>query len=294
MAMRRPSSDRDTGSCPLDARREPELSDAHFWRISGLVRELCGINLTAGKKPLVRARLRRRLGELGLRGYDQYVQHLLSDPTGHELAALLDAISTNLTGFFREPAHFDYLWRVIIPRAIKRRGRKRRFRVWSAGCSSGEEPYSIAITLREALPTAPVWDVRILATDLATAALKRAAQGVYSPQDLTGLPGSLVRKYFERMPASRSFAYRVTGQLRRMVTVGRLNLMADWPMKGPFDVIFCRNVMIYFDKQTQGMLVNRFAHLLASGGTLLIGHSESLTGVSHNLRYIQPAVYEKR
>ena len=267
------------------------LSDAQFKRISVMVKDMCGINLIESKKQLVKARLNSRLRELNMQGFDAYLSYLKNDRSGSELVSMLDAISTNLTNFFREPMHFDYLREVMIPRAVARKGK--RFRVWSAGCSSGEEPYTIAITLMEHLPAAQTWDAKILATDLSTEILERASHGIYEQERFKGMPKMLISKYFNKVNHDKETAYQVKDFLRKMVTVGRLNLMGNWPMKGPFDVIFCRNVMIYFDKPTQERLINRYANLLGPKGTLFIGHSESLTGTTHDLQYVKPTVYER-
>jgi chemotaxis protein methyltransferase CheR len=274
----------------------PDITEAQFNEISSLVKGLCGINLHDGKKELVRARLSKRLRALQLSSFREYLVYLREDieSAGNELTALLDAISTNLTSFFRENAHFQYLSSIVLPELLAERGPgDRKLRVWSAGCSSGEEPYSIALTLCEQLPAWEQWDLGILATDLSTRVLQIARQGEYEAQRLATVPAGLLNTYFERLPQTTEKRYRVRAEVRRLVHFARLNLMEPWPMRGPFDVIFCRNVMIYFDKPTQGKLVHRFAELLAPGGTLFIGHSESLTGIEHNFRYVQPTIYEK-
>jgi len=272
-----------------------ELTDAQFERISQLVRKLCGINLHTGKRELVKARLSKRLRSLGLSSFGDYVDFVQHDRTGNELTAMLDAISTNLTSFFREPAHFEYLARSVIARAVDGAERiGRGLRLWSAGCSSGEEPYSMAITVAESIPDLSRWDAKVLATDLSTDMLTRAAEGVYPKGRLQTLPPLIRGKYFTCVDTGPDRHYRVNGPLRKLVHFARLNLMGQWPMSGPFDAIFCRNVMIYFDKPTQARLIERFWELLGPGGTLFIGHSESLAGVQHRFRYVQPTVYEKR
>jgi chemotaxis protein methyltransferase CheR len=267
------------------------LTEAQFDQVSDLVRKLCGINLHVGKKELVKARLNKRLRKLGLRCFSQYLDYIRQDTTGVELTMMLDCISTNLTSFFREADHFEYLGGELLAK-LAGRG-QRRLRVWSAGCSSGEEPYSLAILLNEKIPDIQRWDVRILATDLSTRALDTALQGEYGADRLKTVPANVRGKYFVAEGRGREKTFRANNRLRDLITFGRLNLMESWPMKGPFDVIFCRNVMIYFDKSTQGELVNRYFDLLGSGGTLFIGHSESLTGVKHRFRYVRPTVYEK-
>jgi chemotaxis protein methyltransferase CheR len=270
------------------------LSEAQFNEISNLVKGLCGINLHQGKKELVKARLSKRLKALEFSSFTDYIDHVRQDPSGNELVTMLDALSTNLTQFFREPAHFQYLAEEIVPRmAAASPGGSSRLRIWSAGCSSGEEPYSLAITLAEAVANLARWDVAILATDLSTRVLARAAKGVYEavgPGEV--LPETAVRQGGQAGGRDGT-RYQISENLRRLVSFARLNLFESWPMRGPFNVIFCRNVMIYFDKPAQTKLVNRFFELLAPGGTLCIGHSESLAGVQHRFQYVQPTVYEK-
>jgi chemotaxis protein methyltransferase CheR len=267
-----------------------EIADAQLERISALVKALSGIHLDSGKKDLVKARLNKRLRSLGMRSFDDYIEYVERDPDA-ESTAMLDAISTNLTSFFRESNHFDYLADCVLPGVVAT-GR-RRLRIWSAGCSTGEEPYSIAITLLETLPDLAGWDARILATDLSTDVLKRARSAMYDQRRLDTMDPRLRKKYFLSENARRGGDFVVADSVRNLVTFAHLNLMGQWPMRGPFDVIFCRNVMIYFDKPTRATLVQRFWDLLGPGGTLLIGHSESLTGIEHRFRYVQPTIYSK-
>jgi chemotaxis protein methyltransferase CheR len=270
-----------------------ELTQPQFQTISSMVKGLCGINLHDGKKALIKARLGKRLRTLGLRDFGQYLDRIRDDADGDETCAMLDALATNLTYFFREPGHFDFLRTRVLPALRARRRQERRLRIWSAGCSSGEEAYSIAITLRDAMADLPAWDVGILGTDISTPMLRLAVAGVYGRDRLRQTPAHLVQEGFRCEVERGRTVYRVHESVRRMVHFARLNLMAAWPMRGQFDVIFCRNVMIYFDKPTQERLIERFHGQLAPGGTLLIGHSESLTGIRHALRYVQPTVYEK-
>ncbi len=272
----------------------PELTEAQFQKISRLVKDQCGINLHDGKKQLVQSRLAKRLRELGLGGYSEYIDYVSKGADRTELTAMLDAISTNLTSFFREGEHFTYLASKALPAAIARSGGGRRLRIWSAGCSTGEEPYSIAITVCENISDVSAWDAKILATDLSTKVLARAKKATYTGERLKTIPPQLRSRYFQCAQAKPEREYQVTGPARSLVQFAQLNLMQRWPMNGPFDVIFCRNVMIYFDKPTQATLVKRFCDMLAPGGTLFIGHSESLTGIRHSLRYIQPTIYQKQ
>jgi chemotaxis protein methyltransferase CheR len=281
----------DMNAIPL----QHSITDEQFERISVLVKDACGINLHTGKKELVKARLGKRLRALGLTSYNEYINYVRKDVSGDEATAMLDALSTNVTHFFREPRHFDYLSGTFLPRLAARRGPDaKRVRIWSAGCSSGEEPYSVAVTVLEAFRDLAGWDVKILATDLSTKVLKSATAGRYSPEHLAGVPQAALAKYFTFQGRGADKIYTVNDVLRGMVTFARLNLVDRWPMKGPFDAIFCRNVMIYFDKSTQVDLLERFTNLLARGGILLVGHSESLAGVSHKLEYVEPTIYAKR
>ncbi len=210
-----------------------------------------------------------------------------------EIVNLLDAISTNVTYFFREDKHFDFLTSTVIPEleSTKKRGLEREIRIWSAGCSTGEEPYSLAITFAENIALENR-DFRILATDLSTNVLSHARKGVYDKERLRNVSGALLKKYFSgNRDGSR---FRVHEKLASYIKFARLNLMHDFPFKNRFDCIFCRNVMIYFDRQTQGQLVNKFSSFLNPGGYLMIGHSESLTNVKHDLVYVQPSLYRKK
>jgi chemotaxis protein methyltransferase CheR len=267
-----------------------ELSPAQFARISELLHRLCGIDLQVGKECLVKARLAKRLRALGLRDFDEYVQYIERDGSGQELLTMIDSLSTNKTSFFREEQHFEFLREHVLPGLCKTRD---PIRIWSAGCSSGEEPYSLAIILAESILDIRSRDVRILATDISTKVLAAAREAVY-PQDVVrDVPAMLLNKYFKCVQTAPSRLYSVNDQLKAMVRLARLNLMEAWPMAGPFDVIFCRNVMIYFDRPTRETLVRRFWDLLPAMGYLFIGHAESLSGLATEFRYVQPAVYRK-
>jgi chemotaxis protein methyltransferase CheR len=269
-----------------------ELAEAQLEKISKLVKSMSGISLHDGKKELVKARLGKRLRKLGMNSFDQYIDHVSHDSSGMELTAMLDAISTNLTSFFRESEHFDYIASEVFTKLVA--SGQRRLRIWSAGCSTGEEPYSIAITATEKIPDLDRWDARVLATDLSTNVLRQAMDACYASKKLESMAPQLRQKHFEIEQNGRERNYRVAEHIRRITTFAHLNLMGTWPMRGPFDVIFCRNVMIYFDKPTRDKLVRRYWDLLAPGGTLLIGHSESLTGIQHKFKYVRPTIYKKQ
>jgi len=271
------------------------LSESEFRRISDLVYRHCGINLHDGKRELVQARLVKRLRATGCRNASEYLRYLEADSTGQEFTLLIDAISTNLTSFFREAGHFDFLRERLLPELMSRRRQRgdNRIRAWSAGCSTGEEPYSLAMTMLEAVGCEGSWDVKLLATDISTRALSIARAGMYEKHRVASVPPALRAKYFAANRMEGQTVYEVSPRLRQVVRFAHLNLMDAWPFTGPFDFIFCRNVMIYFDKPTQQKLVGRFWECLETGGYLFTGHSESLTGVAHRFRYVQPTIYVK-
>ena len=276
---------------------EKNLSDRLFQQFSQLVYEQCGINLHAGKKALLQARLNKRLRLTGIDSYEKYFNLITSGADSGEFVHFLDSISTNLTYFFRESQHFDFLEKVALPELIARKQKDRdcRIRIWSAGCSTGEEPYSLAMCVLGRLPELARWDFRILATDISTRALEAANSGVYSEDKVQKVPPALRQLNFHIIGNGDGRPeYEIAAHVKRIVTFHRLNLKDPYPFKGPFDVIFCRNVMIYFDKKTQEELVNRIAGFLSPGGYFCVGHSESLTGLSHGLTYVRPAIYRNR
>jgi chemotaxis protein methyltransferase CheR len=271
------------------------LTDAEFEQISAMVYDHCGINLHDGKKELVRSRLAKILRQGRFDSFSQYMEHVSADVSGQAFSELIDSLSTNLTSFFRESIHFEYLANTYLPELIaqKQRRNQLRLRGWSAGCSSGEEPYSIAITLLDSLPEHARWDVKLLATDISTRILKLAREGVYERERIEPVPSALKSRYLLTHRQNGEKYFEVAPLLRQVIVFKYLNLMQDWPFRGPFDFIFCRNVMIYFDKPTQQRLIDRFGQVLAPGGILFTGHSESLTGIRHSFRYIQPTIYRK-
>lgn len=267
---------------------DTELTDAQFQRVCDIVYRFCGIHLKEGKESLVRARLMKRLRALEIGSFAEYLR-LIQSPSGQdELRQMIDVMTTNKTSFFREEAHFDFLVEQVLPRL-----QQSCVRFWSAACSSGEEPYTLAMVLYEHLPNVSSRDVKILATDISRPVLAKAAQGWYSEKQVEDVPASYLQKYFSVSRSGDTRMYQVHPALRAMVRFACLNLLEPWPMKGPFQVIFCRNVMIYFDRQTQERLVNRFYEMIEPGGYLMVGHSEGLSGVQHRFRYVRPAVYRK-
>ena len=265
-----------------------ELTDKQFERVRRLIYKLSGISLKEGKEALVRARLMKRLRALDMSGFEEYLNFVESRKGFNELGLMVDVMTTNKTGFFREEEHFNYLGEMIM-QGLK----NRKMRFWTAACSSGEEPYSLGISLREEISDIDLMDIKILATDISTSMLEKARKAVYREEEIARLPPGLLHKYFTRARNISPNVYQVKDCVRKMVKVARLNLMDSWPMTGPFDVIFCRNVMIYFDRQTQQELINRFWKLLRTGGHLFVGHSEGLSAISHKFHYVRPAVYRK-
>lgn len=278
---------------PLLDFTEQKLSEKDFQRVSDVIYQHCGINLHDGKKSLVRARLTKRLRLTRFHSFSQYIDFVLSKEGKQEFISFVDSISTNLTYFFRENAHFQHLQDEAIPRLLHKKGPSPRIRAWSAGCSTGEEPYSIAITLLDCLPEPQHADLRILATDVSTRVLEIAKHGQYDHDRIVPLTPQQKHRHLVPNRIEGQRVWQVSPNLRKCISFRYLNLMDSWPFRGPFDFIFCRNVMIYFDKSIQERLVNRFHDVLAPGGTLYIGHSESLTGINHPFRYIMPATYEK-
>lgn len=264
-----------------------DLSAEEFHRISELVYRRSGISLKPGKEALVRARLAKRMRGLGIERVQDYLARIEAAGDDGEIAALVDVMTTNKTSFFREMAHFDFLRERVIPSLAAG-----RLRLWSAACSSGEEPYSIAMLLCECLPGIGRRDVRILATDISRRMLEKARRGVYPAASLSELPAPAFRRHFLPSPGGGG-EVQVGPEAAGLVHFAHLNLMEPWPMRGPFQVIFCRNVMIYFDRPTQQRLVNRFWDYLTEGGYLFVGHSEGLSAITHRFRYVRPAVYQK-
>lgn len=264
-----------------------QLSPKAFARITALVTGSAGIQLPTGKEQLVRSRLLPRLRALSLASFDAYADVVEQDRDRVELRRMIDLLTTNKTSFYRENNHFEYMRGVVVPELVRRGG---DVRVWSAGCSSGEEPVTIAMELESHLPESMRSRVRILATDLSDRILEKAKSGVYAPETFDTVSEAAKRRWFE--PLSDG-SWRTGPLLRSRIHFARLNLMHEWPMKGPFDVIFCRNVMIYFDRPTQTKLVSRYCKLLRPGGHLLIGHSESVEAAALGLRQVQPATYVK-
>lgn len=267
-----------------------DLSPGDFETIRGMARAAFGLDLKPGKEALVAARLGKRAREIGVNGIRAYLERMRADQTGMELVALIDALTTNYTSFQREPQHFDLLRERVLAPAAKER---RRAAIWSAGCATGEEPYTILIHAAEVLGEAGLELLQLVASDISTRALEAARAGIYPQDRVAPLPEAWRRKYLQRGSGTQAGMVRVKDEYRRRVEFKRINLMESQDRLPLFQVIFCRNVMIYFDKPTQEQLVNRFRERLEPGGWLLIGHSEGLMGLRHGLDYVMPAVYRR-
>jgi chemotaxis methyl-accepting protein methylase/two-component sensor histidine kinase/chemotaxis signal transduction protein len=275
--------------------QDNSLSEEDFKRISDVIYSHCGINLHDGKKSLVRARLAKLLRMSKHTSFKNYIDYVLSPAGRHEFSSLVDSISTNLTSFFREKNHFDFLTNIYLPQLCKEKegSSQQKIRVWSAGCSSGEEPYSLAITLLEYFGDQGQWDIKILATDVSTRMLEKAQMGTYDKERIAPLSQEQMRRFLIANRIEGYKVYQVSQTLKNSIKFRYLNLMEEWPFNGTFDFIFCRNVMIYFDKSTQEKLVNRYWNHLNRGGMLFVGHSESLAGIQHKYKYVIPAAYVK-
>lgn len=273
--------------------REFEFSDRDFDRIRRFVTEQTGIMLPDAKKGMVYGRLSRRIREFYHGNFTAFC-NTVEDGDLHEQDFLINAITTNLTAFYRERHHFDYLGETLIPRLLEQNQASKRLRIWSAGCSTGEEPYSIAMQLHASIRGISNWDIKILATDLDGNSLDKAAHGVYEIGRTKNLSDSELRQHFVKGRGQMAGQVRVRDHLKQMIVFKRLNLLHEWPMRGPFDLIFCRNVVIYFDKDTQRMLFDRYADILRPDGHLFIGHSETLYKVSDRFEGLGKTIYRRR
>ena len=273
-----------------DLQREFIMTDADFKVISELAYEFTGIVLGPQKRDMVYGRLARRLRDVGLTNVSDYIG-LIKNNTNQEVSKFINAITTNLTSFFREDHHFDFISQTLVPELQKTNVGTKKIRAWSAGCSTGEEPYSLAITLKESMGLQG-WDCKILATDLDSKVLNKGQQGIYDAERIETIKLAYKKKWFLK-DQNHPDIVKVKPELQELIRFKRLNLLEKWPMKGPFDFIFCRNVVIYFNAETQAVLFNRYADMLKDGGYLIIGHSESLDRTSDRYRPIGKTIYQK-
>lgn len=272
--------------------REFNFTDSDFDFIKKIVGEHTGIVLSDVKRNMVYGRLSRRLRALGLSEFKDYCDVIRGEDET-ELVNFINAITTNLTSFFRENHHFEFLKNTLVPQLLEKHAYNKRIRIWSAGCSTGEEPYSIAMTLCESIPDIQKWDVKILATDLDSNVLATAQQGIYTEERITGINPGYKKRWFQRAVNGQQGMVKVSSKLQELITFKQLNLMHNWPFNGPFDLIFCRNVVIYFSKDTQRTLVERYADKLCDDGYLFLGHSESLFKVTDRFKLVGNTIYKK-
>lgn len=275
-------------SSALARDREFLMSQANFNFIKALAYEWTGIKLSDQKENMIYGRLARRLRALNLNSFDEYCALLQSQDEG-EKREFINSITTNLTSFFREPHHFDFLKNQLLPGLVARNQASRKIRIWSAGCSTGEEPHSIAMVVAS-IPELKTWDVKILATDLDSNVLEQANSGIYSLGRFDSFPAAY--KHFIKK-SSEGDQVKIADAVRSLIRFNQLNLLQPWPMKGVFDIIFCRNVVIYFDLETQRKLFNRYADKMVDKGHLFIGHSENLHKISDRFLGLGRTIYEK-
>ncbi len=274
--------------------REFPFTEKNFNFLRKISNERTGIVVTDDKMDMFYSRLSRRVRALGLTSFDQYCDVIKKDHTGDEVLELVNSITTNLTAFFRENHHFEFLQNTAIPDVMQRNAQTRSIRIWSAGCSTGEEPYSLAMTLGETVPAHGGWDARILATDIDSNVLAKASSGVYPLDRLKGIPKSRLKRWFMRGKGDSAGFARLKSDARQAIEFGQLNLMENWKHKEQQDMIFCRNVIIYFDKESKAKLVDRYADALVDGGYLFIGHSESLFKITERFELIGNTIYKKK
>ncbi|MEM6413870.1 MAG: protein-glutamate O-methyltransferase [Pseudomonadota bacterium] len=257
--------------------RDFEMSERDFDCIAGIIREEAGIALSSGKSSLVYSRLSKRIRKLKLETFSEYCQ-LVSDPSNtEERRHLLTSLTTNVTNFFREPHHFDDLKANVLPALLEKAARGERVRLWSAACSSGQEPYTIAMCVLGLAPEAASWDLRILATDIDPTIVNKARTGEYEDQLLKNVPDVEKKRFFSKSKTDNDI-WCAKPELKSLISFKEMNLIRDWPVRGPFDVIFCRNVVIYFEEETEQKVWSKFAKVLAPSGQMYIGHSERISG----------------
>lgn len=273
---------------------QASLNPQSFQAIADLAYNECGLQLVAEKTSMIQSRLRHRLKAVGAETFDAYAAYVCSDAGIKERIEMISALTTNVSHFFREKHHFDILRTEVLPAAMKTLRSGGRFRIWSAGCSNGQEPYSIAITAQELMPEIAKLDFKILATDIDPKVVEFARAGKYPHRLVGGVPESLLKKYFASTESADETVHQVTPTLQSCIAFRELNLLSRWPMTGQIDLIFCRNVVIYFDAETQNSLWPRFKQILATNGRLFLGHSERISDPpSAGFRNVGPTAYQR-
>jgi len=272
------------------------LSTQEFNKFRELIHDKTGINLGDQKRDLVLSRLMKRLRILNIKTFNEYYHYVLEKNNADEITAMINRITTNVTSFFREDHHFRVLRETILPQLLEKKtaDKTRKIRIWSAGCSTGQEPFSIAITLADFFQRRLNWDIKILATDLDTDVLCTAEKGVYPESSVSNISPEQLRRYFKKGIGENKGFYQISDQIKNMVIFRRLNLTTkQFPIRGPLDIIFCRNVIIYFGNELKTQLIKNFNQLLDNNGYLFMGHSESLIAMKENFRYVHNTVYQK-
>jgi len=271
-----------------------QLSEQDFSEFSKFIYTEYGIKMPPIKKTMLQGRLLKRIRELKMTSFTDYKNYLFSND-GHtkEILQFLNVVTTNKTDFFREPIHFNYMNEVILPAAVKQK-KSDIFRVWSAGCSSGEEPYTISIVLNDFSSINPGFRFEITATDISTQVLEKAAKGIYSASKIDGIPMNIKKKYFLKSKDPNNHTVRVNKILQNNMSLNYLNLMDNYSFPYSFDLIFCRNVLIYFDRETQEKVIQKICTFLKDDGYIFIGHSESVSGMNLPLEHIKPTIFRKK
>lgn len=278
-----------------DIDNQQRMNSKDFERLSSFIYQECGIKMPPAKRTMLEARLQKRLRLLNFGSFTHYCDYLFSrDGQEQELIHMIDLVTTNKTDFFREPDHYNYLTGNVLPEWCKHNGCRTPLSIWSAGCSTGEEPYTLAMVLNEFAATESSFNFKIMASDISTRVLEKAATAVYDMDRVGPINAQLRRKYLLRSKDKASELVRIVPELREKIKFRRINFMdSDFDFREPFDIIFCRNVIIYFDRPTQERLLNKFYRYLKPGGWVFMGHSETLSGLDVPLTMVHPTVYRK-
>lgn len=272
-----------------------KMTAEEFRKLSSFITEHTGIKMPEAKKVMLQSRLQKRLRYLDMNSFKEYVEYVFSeDGIQNELIHMLDVVSTNKTDFFREPVHFEFLEKTLLPEYVNNFPLNRPLKIWSAGCSSGEEVYTIAITISEFINNHPGLNYSIFGTDISTEILRRAVNAIYKEEKINNIPIELKKKYFLKSKDKTKKLVRIVPELRNKANFARMNLMdSAYDVKDTFDVIFCRNVLIYFNRDIQESVINKLTRKLRTGGYFFIGHSESIMGMDVPLKQIKPTIFQR-
>ncbi len=279
----------------LSAIYQAQLNDKEFEKLSTFIYSNFGIKMPKEKRIMLQSRLQKRLKALQMTSFSEYIEYVFrKQGNAEEIIYMIDEVSTNKTDFFREPVHFDFITNIVLPEIFSKDGRYKKIKVWSAGCSTGEEVYTLAITFAEAKQNYPGIDFEILGTDISNKVLYHAAQGIYKDDRIFNVPFEIKKKYFLKSKDTQKKLVRVIPSLRNKTRFGRLNFMdASYGLNDNFDIIFCRNVLIYFDRITQEKVINKLCRHLNTDGYFFLGHSESITNINVPLKQIKPTFFRK-